>query len=446
MAQTRLPFCSPYRLFIAPLVEPRSNADEIHRAYALFAWRTMALRHVLIVGALTFLWPVLFVIMAMLFTCRIGPTVAERTGKSLIRQLAEQLWLAAAYSIPPDKYFVFELFRDDRRAQANDYVLRFELKGGFHNLMHVRAKIDPDYGNTKSGLTDKLLFSRRCREAGIDAPIVYCYLERDPTSKKWRLIAESHTGLGLPACDLFLKPSHGKGGWGCERWQFVGTGYRGPDGGVVDEKELLRHVAGLAEHYGRYLIQECLQNHPDLSDLSGGLTSLRVTSCRNEQALFEATNATLKVSYGTRSSVDNFHQGGGVAMVDMYSGRVGPASDSWKDRPCVWHKVHPVSGGAIEGRRLPLWKQTVAMVERTHALFPDRTMLGFDVAITDRGPVVIEGNVQSGCDMIQRTHDRPVGKQRLGQLLAFHANTAIRLPLPVKPMKWFGPLDYFRPR
>ncbi len=26
-----------------------------------------------------------------------------------------------------------------------------------------------------------------------------------------------------------------------------------------------------------------------------------------------------------------------------------------------------------------------------------------DVAITDRGPAVIEGNVQSGCDMIQRT-------------------------------------------
>ncbi len=45
MARTRLPYCSPYRLFLAPLGTPRSASDRIHAAYARFAWRSMGLRH-----------------------------------------------------------------------------------------------------------------------------------------------------------------------------------------------------------------------------------------------------------------------------------------------------------------------------------------------------------------------------------------------------------------
>ena len=50
--------------------------------------------------------------------------------------------------------------------------------------------------------------------------------------------------------------------------------------------------------------------------------------------------------------------------------------------------------------------------------------MGWDVAITDRGPVIIEGNVQSGCDMIQRTHDLPAGIGRLAECYAHHVQEA----------------------
>ncbi len=72
-------------------------------------------------------------------------------------------------------------------------------------------------------------------------------------------------------------------------------------------------------------------------------------------------------------------------------------------------------------------------------------MIGFDVAITDRGPVIIEGNVQQGSNMVQRTHDRPVGLQRLGELLAHHASAAGALR-PPRAMRWYGPRDYWGPR
>lgn len=443
MALTRLPYCSPYRLLLALTRSPRSAAERVHRAYATFAWRSMSARHVWLVALMAVIWPLVFVIMAAMFTRKIGPTVAAKTGKSVARQLCEQGWLAVAYSIPPDKYYVFELFRDERRRLANDYVLRYELKGGFHNLMHLWARSDPAMGNTKLQLTDKLQFSRRCAEGGVDTPRVLAHVEKEPRGNAWRLMSEFQAEPGLPKCDIFIKPARGKGGRGCEKWVFTGRGYKSPAGRELSAGGLHEHVLDLARRRGRYLIQECLANHAALHDLSPGLTSLRITSCRTENADFEVTNATLKIAFSSEAAVDNFHRGGGIAKVDVATGILSSASDSWQNRPCVWHKTHPANGAKIEGRTLPLWPETVDVVVRAHRLFPDRIMLGFDVAITDRGPVLIEGNVQSGCDMIQRTNDLPVGKQRLGELLAHHAALAISRPLPPKRMIWFGPQDYF---
>lgn len=439
LAHTRLPFCSPYRLFSAMARTPVTAADQLHRSYASFAWRSMGARHVALVAVLTCIWPLIFTAMAVMFTRRAGPAVADHTGKSLLRQLCEQLWLATVHSIPPDKYYVFELFRDERRAQASDYILRYELKGGLHNLLHFHAKRQEGMVSTKGDLKDKLTFTRICRAAGIDAPIVLVYLDADGA-----IVPEAQNESGLPKSNIFIKPAKGKGGRGCEKWIYSDGRYYGPNRRMCSEQELIKHIATLAAGRGRYLVQECLRNNQALRDL-GDLTTLRVTTCKTEFGGFEATNATLKLAMKAGSSVDNFHQGGAVAKVDIATGEVGPASDSWLKKPCVWHKTHPTSKAPIEHRKLPHWRDVVSLVERAHRLFPDRIMLGFDVAITDRGPVVIEGNVQSGCDMIQRTHDVPVGRQRLGRLLAFHSAAAKDTDIP-RHMRWFGPADYFRRR
>jgi hypothetical protein len=153
----------------------------------------------------------------------------------------------------------------------------------------------------------------------------------------------------------------------------------------------------------------------------------------------------LKMSLAADVTVDNFHQGGAVCQVDVATGEIGPAWDSWSKRPCVIHHTHPATGARIAGARLPCWQETVEMVAKAAGLFPDRIMIGFDVAITDSGPVIIEGNVQQGSDMVQRTHSLPVGMQRLGQLLAYHASQALATR-PPRAMRWYGPRDYWGPR
>src|SRR5688500_20347833 len=87
MARTRLPYCSPYRLFWAPLGTPRSASDRIHAAYARFAWRSMGPRHLALTVALCVLLPVNFIVMLWLITLPIGPTVARPAGNKELRRV-----------------------------------------------------------------------------------------------------------------------------------------------------------------------------------------------------------------------------------------------------------------------------------------------------------------------------------------------------------------------
>ena len=73
---------------------------------------------------------------------------------------------------------------------------------------------------------------------------------------------------------------------------------------------------------------------------------------------------------------------------------------------------------------LPFWGETLALARQAHAAFPFCTVVGWDIAITASGPVVIEGNSNPDVDIMQRPFRAPLGSTRFGELLAFHLKHA----------------------
>ena len=67
---------------------------------------------------------------------------------------------------------------------------------------------------------------------------------------------------------------------------------------------------------------------------------------------------------------------------------------------------HPITKLAIEGFCLPYWPEAMALVERAHRTMPQLLTLGWDVAITDDGPIIIETNCRYDVDIIQVTHQK----------------------------------------
>jgi Sugar-transfer associated ATP-grasp len=420
---TKLHYCPPMRLFWAVKGEAGSPAEIVHRSYTEAVWgeRKSRWARLALGAALLFVWPVVNLGMIGWATWLNGAQIRARTGKGVTRQFAEQWMLAFTHSIIPPYYYVFDLHDPAKRRQAGEYLQRFETKGGLYRLLKRRLR-------TKSAMQDKVAFAELCQAQGVaTAPVILELAQGKPVGGK---PAGSQDAVTLPPIDLFVKPSEGRGGQGAERWDRDGAGADGRggwtrEGQCLDEAGLLRHFATLSQAE-RYLVQPRLVNHPDVSDLSNGaLSTIRLLTCMNESGGHEATNAVFRMAVGDNSLVDNFHAGGIAAAVDMATGTLGPATDIGMRADCGWRDRHPNSGAVITGRLLPHWPETLAMACRAHAAFPDRIMIGWDIAVLPEGPQIIEANGSPDLDIHQRCEGRPIGNARFGQLLAFHAQRPI---------------------
>ena len=131
------------------------------------------------------------------------------------------------------------------------------------------------------------------------------------------------------------------------------------------------------------------------------------------------------MAVGGNTVVDNFHAGGIASAVDMATGELGPATDMGVRPERGWCNSHPDTGGQITGRKLPRWSEAIDLVQRGHAMFADRFVIGWDVAILADGPSVIESNGRPDLEIHQRCHRRPMGNDRFGELLAYQVERAL---------------------
>jgi hypothetical protein len=363
----------------------------------------------------------LMVALAGIYTWRCAARVKQETSKSAFRQLREQLSLGCRWAVPPLWYYMFELYHDERRLRALEYLYRTEMKGngGIYELLRQRRASQA----SANALSDKALFTTRCAAAGV--PVVEVLATADAGN-----IAYSDGGAGLPCCDLFFKPNRGTGGRGASRWVYDGDGqYSARDGLNVSAWQLSVHLQELS-HHRPYIVVQCVCNHPEISDLSpGALNTIRALTCLNEKGDPELTHAVYRMARAKDAVVDNFHAGGIAAMVDLQTGTLGPATDMGLQADSRWWDCHPTTGALVRGRVLPLWVEVRDVAIRAHCAFADQVAIGWDIAITPNGPVVVEGNKSPDLDIIQRVGREPIGDSRFGELLARHVRETLGEPL-----------------
>jgi hypothetical protein len=408
--RTRISYCPPLNLLWCFLPDDGSTASRLHRCYGRAVWRERGAwgRAVLLASFLA--WPVITLGLSAWATALNGPGIRRRTGKGVVRQILEQLRLAASDAVPPPWYYIFDLHDDAKRRRAGEYLHRYETKGGLFRMLK-----NPADGQRLSPLQNKAKFAARCRARGVETvPVAMELLDGE-------IVSAADAAAVLPAADLFVKPADGMGGRGAERWDYQGdAGYADGEGRLLSAAELMRHLRDLSRGR-RHIVQPRIVNHPAIRDLGNGvLATARIMTCRNERGEFEVTDAVLRMAIGGNRLVDNFHAGGIAARIDVETGTLGPATDLGVRPELGWRDTHPDSGAPIRGRRLPLWPETLAFVQRAHAAFADRAVVGWDVAITESGPLLVEGNGSPDVDLIQRPSGEPLGNARLGRLLAFN--------------------------
>lgn len=348
-------------------------------------------------------WPLRVWVRATRLAWRHGRYVQTETGIPPLRQWLDAVLASARFNYSPTAFYLYRFF--DGTQPVGAYVQEMELA-----LLHLR-----DHGGQRTPvLLDKMLFFDECSRRGLATPpIVGAFLPG--SEERW---IGSEPGV-LPRRDLFLKDLGGQQGEGTERWiHDRGTGAWMRRGVTRSQEEMLVHFRKRAGHRA-LVVQPALENHPSIRRFAPeALCTLRVITsfdpARDTRPVL--VRAVFKIAR-SGSEVDNLHAGGLASAVDPSSGMLGLArgvgpSDGG-------HTHHPDTGAEISGTVLPCFQEAVSLARLAHARLNGLPWsVGWDIAITPGGPLLLEGNTLWGADLAQAAGPEPLDPEFTATLAA----------------------------
>lgn len=152
--------------------------------------------------------------------------------------------------------------------------------------------------------------------------------------------------------------------------------------------------------YPEGVVEQYVVQHPEVSSISpDSVNTLRIVTISSNTQNVTADGKMKDIAYasirigGGGSIVDNFHSGGMVAAIDLETGII--VTDAADGDGNVFEK-HPATGTVIKGFKIPFFQEALDLVNEAIDENKIEGYLGWDVAITEDGPVLIEVNVVPG--------------------------------------------------
>ena len=340
---------------------------------------------------------------------------------SLPHRMHEQGRLLLTSGITPTNYYRYRLYRNGISADEKAMFLGFF--DGWRWLLAVN-------GLKTSVLTsDKLITSRLLHSCGIPHPaclgvfgLPKGFLDR-PNPEQTR--NEFSEFLSAPnRQNFFLKPIYGGRGFG-----HISVGQCLKDG---SEWELLPRKTSITaadlttrivEAREPYLAQERMVPHPGLSCFgSDVLHTIRFITVLDGEV--QIAQAAMKIAIGDLP-VDNYLKGNALAGINLDSGVLGPGYSVAESGPLMLPRLsnsHPRTNSRIEGQELPLWNETLQVVKQAASCFHLNSVLAWDIAVTEQGPIVIEANSDPDWLLTQVANDEGLLGTALGNYLHRHGH------------------------
>jgi hypothetical protein len=245
-------------------------------------------------------------------------------------------------------------------------------KARFHEVMRAR------------GLPSVGALFLRAAEGGL----------RDPDGAPIDL-AEARRRIAAAGGRVFAKPADGKGGKGARVFD-----------PATDDLE--RFAAGQR----RFLFQPLIRQHPVLAGIHpASVNTVRIDTLLRADGSCVHSGAVLRMGVGG-SIVDGASAGGLVVPVDRETGQLGPFARRKPKYDDRFFERHPDTGVAFAAIRLPFWEEVLMTVRQgALALYP-LISIGWDVALTEDGPLLIEANHRWSPEPFQLfagLRDTPIG-------------------------------------
>jgi hypothetical protein len=280
--------------------------------------------------------------------------------------------------------------------------------------------------NAIRGVVDnKILFYEHCVRAGLPAIPVICSIGRGHAKSDGAVedVADAKRLAALleaAPSELFAKPVSGAHGDNVFRVIRSGDSFEfeGRTGSVVDLFDRLEQ-GGMGG--GGFILQPQVHPHAEIRQWSSdhGLPTVRVVTVMHPNGP-EILFACLRIPVGA-SVTDNFGtgiNGNLVAGIDIATGTLMRAyGSSRRDWPVIVESArHPDTGCRFADAPMPYWQEIVDVALRGQNSLPRLKTVGWDVAVTTSGVLLVELNSNYGVYSLQVAYQRGVKTELASKL------------------------------
>lgn len=261
----------------------------------------------------------------------------------------------------------------------------------FRNSREIANRVGKDDSQVVL-LRDKLLFFEYMKSHGFAVPEVFAYI-RD--GKAFNLDFDEIEFASLKnEKDYFLKDQGG------ECASYVKH--------IKDYSELVK-VQGNVQT-GAYILQRKVLQSNEMNVLNpNAINTLRIVTV-NKNGQCYVLSSLLRVGTSESGNVDNW-AAGGIAIGIQDNGHLKKYG-FYKPGHGLKESVHPNTGVKFTDFRVPQFKEACEIACKAHKIFFNVRAIGWDIAITEDGPIFIEGNDNFEISL-QQACDRPLKKEWL---------------------------------
>lgn len=247
---------------------------------------------------------------------------------------------------------------------------------------------------------NKIIFHQYCTEHNLPVPELVAVI--DPAKRSYWGSGNPITtkedflvGLSQYPFDLICKPVHGAQGKDITNLHFNNENHIVSSNGHTSLSDFANSVF---EHRDTpYILQKKLYSHKDIVDLTDNdmLQSLRMITYLDQNNQPQLIIRKIKLPR-KGSIVDNFSFGiskGRQCKINEEGLVTKTLAFCEQKQRLVTHDYVKNANGEISRFKIPYWEQCVETVLNAQKIFAPLRTIGWDVGITDDGPVLIEGNI-----------------------------------------------------
>ena len=288
----------------------------------------------------------------------------------------------------PMHYFGRTFYKKDAPSNIGDFLTMKQLKM-VHTYLVERNKQETEIYNI---LNDKLKLHDFCKAHAIPTPEIFSHNHNNEFHVMGRTYPINTVTefkdyfkrlMGYHEVNqLFIKPIVGSGGFKTA---------------IITIQKLEATSDQLFDYLtnGSYLHQEVIRQNKILDRIHDRtLNTMRVETYRDNNNEVHILGAFLRFGHGDMI-VDNASSGGFMISVDLEKGTLFKSAFTSLIYGSKRLTEHPDSGQVFEGFELPFYDETIALIKRLGDLLPCK-FHGWDIAFTENGPLIIEGNYSSG--------------------------------------------------